>query len=80
MPTKRELNSKIEQIKNNIWKIQLNLYNNKIIAYPDPWYYSEEPISLIELRDEIDAIKDFLEIEYVPATNEKTMVKIKKGS
>jgi len=87
MLTKKELNSEIEQIKTAIKQIERKilefktlLYNTRIITNPSSWDCIEEPISLIELRDEIDAIKNFLEIKYIPATNEKTMVKIKKDS
>ena len=80
MLTKKELNSEIEQIERRILEFKTLLYNTRIITNPSSWDCIEEPISLIELRDEIDAIKNFLEIKYIPATNEKTMVKIKKGS
>jgi len=71
----KELEFKIEQLKKTIWDLRIELYENRIIDHPNKFIAPEPRIKIEDLRAEIDAIKDYLQIQYEPATWESKMMK-----
>jgi hypothetical protein len=67
----KELISKIEALETSIKVLKERLVNAKVLQgvhiYHDtlPWENHERPISLIDLKKEIEGIKEFLNIEFV---------------
>ena len=73
----KELEFEIKNLKRTVWDLRIELYENRIVEHPNKSFFVNlmSRIKTEDMRTEIDAIKDYLQIQYEPATREGKMVK-----
>ena len=77
----KSLETEINNIKQDLISLREDLIDRRVIYNPVSWIYSHSnyfPISLAELKVQIEAIKEYLDIEYKIIPSKCKMERIEK--